>query len=77
MIISCLNENRFSSCKMELKILPNKLIETYLTKVPEGLEISFDSLCDAELSTPNFSFNTSVASVFSSKIEGENVELDS
>jgi len=34
-------------------------------------------LQDAELSTPNFSFYTSVASVFSSKIEGENVELDS
>jgi len=62
---------------MELKILPNKLIDTYLTMVPEGLDRSFDSLCDAALSTPNFSFYTSVASVFSSKIEGENVELDS
>ena len=32
---------------------------------------------EAELSTPNFSFYTPVASVFSSKIEGEAIESDS
>ena len=37
----------------------------------------FDNLKDAEISTKTFSFYTSVASVFSSKIEGEDIELDS
>lgn len=41
------------------------------------MQSAFDNLKDAELSTTNFSFYTSVASVFSSKIEGENIELDS
>lgn len=37
----------------------------------------FYELEDAEVSTENFSFYTSVSSVFSSKIEGEEIELDS
>lgn len=62
---------------MELQIIPNSLLDTYLGEVPKGLQRAFDALQDAELSTPNFSFYTSVASVFSSKIEGEAIELDS
>ena len=62
---------------MELKIINSKLINEYLLKVPKGLQQAFTALEDAEISTPNFSFYTSVASVFSSKIEGEPVELDS
>ncbi len=62
---------------MELKIIHNTLLERYLEVLPKGLQTAFDALTDAELSTPNFSFYTSVASVFSSKIEGENIELDS
>ena len=43
----------------------------------EDLQSSFDKLQDAEISTGSFSFYTSVSSVFSSKIEGEEIELDS
>ena len=42
-----------------------------------SLELTFNSLKDAEISTDTFSFYTSVSSVFSSKIEGEDIELDS
>jgi Fic family protein len=62
---------------MELQIIYKELIELYLKQVPNDLKLSFDALKDAELSTPNFSFYRSVASVFSSKIEGENIEMDS
>jgi len=62
---------------MELQIIPYSLLDSYLAEVPKGLQRAFDALQDAELSTPNFSFYTSVASVFSSKIEGEAIELDS
>lgn len=60
-----------------LKILPTGLLEEYLTKVPSDLEASFNNLHDAEISTDSFSFYTSVSAVFSSKIEGEEIELDS
>jgi Fic family protein len=62
---------------MKLQIIPTDLLKDYLYKIPKGLQKAFDELEDAELSTPNFSFYTAVASVFSSKIEGENIELDS
>ncbi|MEO7175560.1 MAG: Fic family protein [Saprospiraceae bacterium] len=42
-----------------------------------NLQSAFDLLADAEISTDSFSFYTSVASVFSSKIEGEEIDLDS
>jgi Fic family protein len=60
-----------------LNIIYSDLLNSYLEKVPKGLKHQFEVLQDAQLSTPNFSFYTSVASVFSSKIEGENIELDS
>lgn len=62
---------------MELKILKNNLLALYLEKVRTDLSSSFEALKDAEISADNFSFYTSVASVFSSKIEGEDIELDS
>lgn len=62
---------------MELQIISSELLKEYLSLVPQGLQEAFNNLQDAELSTPNFSFYTSVASVFSSKIEGETIELDS
>lgn len=65
------------SFNRELKILFTELLEQYLESVPSGLFKSFDKLRDAEISTSGFSFYTSVASVFSSKIEGENVDIDS
>jgi Fic family protein len=63
--------------KIDLKIIPTDLLETYCKQVDKRLSNKFDKLQDAEISTDNFSFYTSVASVFSSKIEGENIELDS
>jgi len=62
---------------LNLKIIPTDLQEQYLDIVPAALQLQFDTLKDAEISTANFSFYTSVASVFSSKIEGEDIELDS
>lgn len=62
--------------KHRLHILSDALLEQYLSNGTPGLQETFDALHDAELSTPHFSFYTSVASVFSSKIEGEEVEMD-
>ena len=62
---------------MDLKIIPFGLLDDYIKQVPRNLQSSFDALKDAEISTNTFSFYTSVSSVFSSKIEGEEIELDS
>ena len=60
-----------------LKIIPTSHLNDYLKQVPNDLKANFDALKDAEISTDSFSFYTSVSSVFSSKIEGEDIELDS
>ncbi|TRX20610.1 Fic family protein [Flavobacterium franklandianum] len=60
-----------------MKIISEILLEDYKKNFPQGVEEKFSTLCDAEVSTESFSFYTSVASVFSSKIEGEEIELDS
>lgn len=59
-----------------LELVKVELLAEYLKQV-KGLDTYFDALEDAEISTDTFSFYTSVASVFSSKIEGEAMELDS
>ncbi len=61
----------------ELQIIPKILLEDFQENIPDNLSITFEKLKDAEISTDSFSFYTSVSSVFSSKIEGENIELDS
>jgi len=61
----------------ELKIIPVELLENYCLKVDNDLQLKFENLQDAEISTSEFSFYTSVSSVYSSKIEGEDIELDS
>jgi Fic family protein len=61
----------------ELEIIPVDLLASYLLQVDDDLQQKFDQLHDAELSTSEFSFYTSVSSVYSSKIEGEDIELDS
>lgn len=58
----------------KIKILPADLLSAYLEQIPKGLQKAFEALHDAEISTDTFSFYTSV---FSSKIEGEDIELDS
>ena len=60
----------------DLQIIKTDLLPAYLEAVGE-LHLKFEALHDAEISTDTFSFYTSVASVFSSKIEGEDIELDS
>jgi len=63
--------------KKELQIIPTELLKQYCKQVDKKLSNKFDNLKDAEISTDTFSFYTSVASVFSSKIEGEDIDLDS
>lgn len=63
--------------KHKPQIIPTDLLPAYLEQVPKGLHEPFDALHDAEISTDTFSFYISVSSVFSSKIEGEDIELDS
>ena len=60
-----------------LKITPTDLLEEYLKFVPKDIDTKFATLVDAEISNQNFSFYSSVASVYSSKIEGEGIDLDS
>lgn len=52
------------------------LFPEYLSLVKD-ISANFYGLKEADISTENFSFYTSVSSVFSSKIEGEPIELDS
>lgn len=61
---------------MQLQLINTDLLPTYLAQVPE-LTKALSTLKDAEISTDTFSFYTSVSSVYSSKIEGETIELDS
>ncbi len=62
----------------QFQIVNGDLLETFRNIIDEkGLSGAFKKLEDAELSTSDFSFYTSVASVYSSKIEGETIELDS
>jgi Fic family protein len=61
----------------KLKIISTDLLNTYLLQSKSGMEALFEGLQDAEISTDTFSFYTSVSSVFSSKIEGEEIDLDS
>jgi len=60
----------------KLQLIKTDLLTDYLTQV-STLNEKFEALKEAEISTDTFSFYTSVASVFSSKIEGEEIELDS
>jgi Fic family protein len=60
-----------------LKIIPVSLLVDYQQQVSDQLEASFDSLKDADISTGTFSFYTSVSAIASSRIEGEQMEVDS
>src|SRR5476649_2100529 len=63
--------------KEKLKIIPIDLLDEYLQSVNQDLSSLFDSLTDAEISTDTFSFYTSVSAITSSRIEGEQIEVDS
>ena len=53
------------------------MLEAYCAQTVAAVQDRFEQLHDSKLSIDTFSFYTSVSAVFSSKIEGENIELDS
>jgi Fic family protein len=61
----------------KFRILNTTLLEQYCKHVSEQHLNEYEKLEDSELSIATFSFYTSVSAVFSSKIEGEDIELDS
>lgn len=63
--------------KEALNILPAGLLPAYKSGLDPAIRQVFESLQDSELSISTFSFYTSVSAVFSSRIEGEEIELDS
>lgn len=56
---------------------PSTLLEDYLQAVVPSVLERYAKLEESELTVDPFSFYTSVAAVYSSKIEGEEIELDS
>lgn len=60
-----------------LRFLPSGLLEAYKQAFISDVRQRFENLEESTLSTGTFSFYTSVSAVFSSKIEGEAIELDS
>jgi Fic family protein len=62
---------------IKLQIIPTDILEPYKRSFNPSLQQRFEQLHDSELSIETFSFYTSVSAVFSSKIEGENIDLDS
>ena len=63
-------ENKFN-------VLTDSFLEQYCGEVKDKFLKQYQKLEDSELSIDTFSFYTSVSAVFSSKIEGEQIELDS
>lgn len=63
--------------QIKLNIIPTNLLKQYLAAFDLSIKQDFENLNDSELSIDTFSFYTSVSAVFSSKIEGEAIELDS
>jgi len=59
------------------QLLPTLLLQPYQQAVAAYPLERYRTLQDSELSVDAFSFYTSVSAVFSSKIEGEEIELDS
>ncbi|MFD2145565.1 hypothetical protein [Mucilaginibacter antarcticus] len=61
----------------QFEILPVTLVNQHHDQIDDSISAKFADLKDSELSVDSFSFYTSVSAVFSSRIEGENIELDS
>jgi Fic family protein len=60
----------------QFSILPTGLLEAYRGAVAAVPLHKLAELVESELSIASFSFYTSVSAVYSSKIEGEDIELD-
>lgn len=61
----------------KFEILPTALLDEYCERITESDLKQYSQLKESELSIDTFSFYTSVSAVFSSKIEGEDIDLDS
>lgn len=62
----------------DLRIIPTNLLESYKLAISEdNMYSGFNRLQEAKLSTDDFSFYMSAGAVYSCKIEGEPIELDS
>lgn len=59
-----------------LKIVSTALLNDYRNTFDNAVEVYFNDLKESEIATSSFNFYSSVAAVFSSKIEGENIALD-
>ena len=62
---------------MEFKILTSQLLEDFTEKVNESPLDKLDKVEKVEIPVDYFQFYKSVSSVYSSKIEGENIDFDS
>jgi Fic family protein len=62
---------------MDFKILTNKLLVNYIKSVKESPLDKIKKIKKIEIPVDYFQFYKSVSSVYSSKIEGENIDFDS
>lgn len=62
---------------MNFQILTNNLLEEFTSLVKDSPLAKLNSLQQEDLAVDYFQFYKSVSSVYSSKIEGENIEFDS
>lgn len=60
-----------------LEIVMTPIWDDYVNHIESSALEEYQKLMESELTIDTFSFYTSVSAVFSSKIEGENIELDS
>ncbi|MEO5581489.1 MAG: Fic family protein [Saprospiraceae bacterium] len=63
--------------KFKLNIISEDLLQNYKEHINNSTIEKFKRLEDSPLSISSFSFYSSVSAVYSSKIEGEDIELDS
>lgn len=66
--------------KIKLNIIPFQFLKEYKLTIDNlqlTIEFEFENLKDAETSTDTFNFYTSVSAIASSRIEGEQMEVDS
>lgn len=63
--------------EIRFEILSAELLQKYCDSITDTFLSNYRQLIESELSIEKFSFYTSVSAVFSSKIEGEDIELDS
>ncbi len=63
--------------ELKFEILPFASLQDYTVQLDGRISETFEKLSESELSVSTFSFYTSVSAVFSSKIEGEDIDLDS